>query len=135
MLVPDEPFARTERVQEPILDRDSGSGLTFEQDRPRLDQFAEDLAKVPNSKAYIIAYGGVVGPVGEAKIRLQCIRQYLKNRHHITSSRLIMIDGGYRSEISVEFFLVRASDSTPEPAPTVKPSAVRSIKVKRKRCR
>src|SRR6266850_8404089 len=64
---------RTEHVQDPILDRDTGSGLTFEQDRPRLDQFAADLKKVPNSTAYIIAYGGAVGPVREAKIRLKCI--------------------------------------------------------------
>ena len=126
---------RAEHVQDPILDRDTGSGLTFEQDRPRLNQFAADLKKVPNSTAYIIAYGGAVGPVREAKIRLKCIEQYLKNRHRISPSRLVMIDGGYRSEISVEFFLVTASDSKPEPAPTVKPSSVRIINARRHRCR
>jgi hypothetical protein len=135
----DEPVVktcvRTKRIQEPILDRDTGSGLTFEQDRARLDQFAADLKEIPNSKAFIIAYGGAVGAVGEAKSRLKCIRNYLTNHHRISSSRLVMIDGGYRAEIGVELFLVRAPDSKPQPAPTVKPSRVRIIKSKQNGCR
>ena len=121
--------------QNPVFDPDMGAGLTFEEDKPRIDRFAKGLKKVPNAKGYIIAYGGEVGPVGEAKTRLKCIRNYLTSAHHITPSRLVLIDGGYTSLINVELFLIKPGDPTPEATPTVKPSDLRIIKARRKGCR
>jgi hypothetical protein len=121
--------------QRPVFDPDMGAGLTFEEDKPRIDQFAQVLKNVPDAKGYIIAYGGEVGPVGEAKTRLKCIRDYLKQVDHIGPSRLVMIDGGYTSLINVELFLIKPGDPTPEATPTIKPSGVRIIKARRKGCR
>jgi hypothetical protein len=120
--------------KKPVFDPDMGAGLTFEEDKPRIAQFGKSLKKFPNAKGYIIAYGGEVGPVGEAKMRLKCIRDYLKNTHHIRPSRLVMIDGGYSSLINVELFLIEQGDPKPEPTPTVRLSGVRFIKTRKKRC-
>lgn len=129
-----ESAPQTKNAQRPIFDPDTGAGLTFKEDKPRIDQFARNLKKVPDAQGYIIAYGGEVGPVGEAKMRLKCIRDYLKHVHHIRPSRLVMIDGGYTSLINVELFLINPGDPKPEPTPTVEQSHVRIIKARRKRC-
>jgi hypothetical protein len=71
---------------------DDGSGLSFEEDKPRIDQFAEGMKKNKSAKAYIIAYGGLVSYKNEAAIRLRCIRNYLVNAHDISPSRLKLID-------------------------------------------
>ncbi|MBC8030622.1 MAG: hypothetical protein H7Z16_10965 [Pyrinomonadaceae bacterium] len=102
-------------------------GVTLEEDKPRLKQFAENLKKALGTKGYVIAYGGELGPARVAKMRLKCIRDYLQKTHQIKPSRLVMLDGGYRAEISVDLFLVRVGDPIPKPAPTRYPVAVRDV--------
>ena len=60
-------------TQEPIFDKDDGGGLSFEEDKPRIDRFAEDIKRNHSAEAYIIAYGGLVSYKNEARIRLSCI--------------------------------------------------------------
>jgi hypothetical protein len=125
---------RGARGQDRIHDRDDGSGLTFEEDRPRIDQFAKNLIKAVDAKGYVIAYGGRIGPRGEAKTRLRCISRYLARSYNIKMDRLVLVDGGYRNEISVELFVVRPGDAIPTPQPTVAAKAVRRSKAKRHPC-
>jgi hypothetical protein len=42
----------------PIMDPDDGSGRSFEQDKPRLDRFAEEMKVNSSADAYIIAFAG-----------------------------------------------------------------------------
>jgi hypothetical protein len=102
-----------QETQKPIFDKDDGGGLGFEEDKPRIDRFAEDIKRNNSAEAYIIAYGGLVSYKNEARMRLGCIRDYLKTVHGISRSRLKLIDGGYRPEISVELFLVKPEDAKP----------------------
>jgi hypothetical protein len=112
---------------------DSASGLTFEQDKPRLDHFASNLKIDPETKAYIIIYGGRVGPAKEAVMRGRCIEEYLMGKHGITRERMTIIDGGFRESITVELFYLSSDQPNPSPVPTVNPKEVQVIKNKRGR--
>lgn len=113
-----------QETQRPIFDKDDGGGLNFEEDKPRIDRFAENMKRNNSAEAYIIAYGGLVSYKNEARIRLSCIRNYLKQAHGISRSRLKLIDGGYRPEVSVELFLVKPEDPKPTAYPIVNREAV-----------
>lgn len=121
-------------TQQPIFDKDDGGGLSFEEDKPRIDRFAEDIKRNHSAEAYIIAYGGLVSYKNEARIRLSCIRNYLKTAHGISSSRLKLIDGGHRPEVSVELFLVKPADPKPTAYPIVNREAVQMGKVPKYPC-
>lgn len=118
----------------PIADPDDGSGRTFEQDRPRLDRFAEEMKVNSSADAYIVAFAGLVSYKNEARIRLNCIRKYLIITHGIAPSRLKLIDGGYRVEKSVKLFLVNRGEPKPPPFPTVNRQAVRMTKAPKYPC-
>ncbi|HKY44639.1 MAG TPA: hypothetical protein VJM50_16230 [Pyrinomonadaceae bacterium] len=116
------------------MDPDDGSGRSFEQDKPRLDRFAKEMQENNSAEAYIIAFAGLVSYKNEAKIRLNCIREYLKTAHGISRSRLKLIDGGYRVEKSVKLLLVNPGDPKPTPFPTVDREEVRITKAPKYPC-
>jgi len=123
------------RIQDkPIMDPDDGSGRTFEQDKPRLDRFAEEMKVNSSADAYIIAFAGLVSYKNEARIRLNCIRKYLLTTHGISPSRLKLIDGGYRVEKSVKLFLVKPGDPKPTPFPSMNREVVRITKAPKYPC-
>jgi len=103
---------------------DDGGGRSFQQDKPRLDRFAEEIKNNKSAKAYIIAYGGLVSYKNEASIRLGCIQNYLKTVHGIDRDRLELIDGGYRVEVSVRLDLVEPDGHKPGPYSLVNREAV-----------
>lgn len=121
-------------AQKPIIDRDDGGGLSFEEDKPRIDRFADELKRDKSADAYIIAFGGLVSYKNEARIRLRCIRDYLITAHKISRSRLKLIDGGYRPEISVQLFLVKPEEPKPTAFPIVNREAVRIRKAPKYPC-
>lgn len=118
----------------PIMDPDDGSGRSFEQDKPRLDRFADEMKVNSSADAYIIAFAGLVSYKNEARIRLNCIRKYLTATHGISRSRLKLIDGGYRVERSVKLLLVNPGEPEPQPFPTVNREAVRITKAPKYTC-
>ncbi len=120
--------------QKPIFDPDNGDGRSFEQDTPRIDRFAKAMKEDTSADGYIIAYGGLVSYKNEARIRLHCIRNYLVNTHAISRSRLKLIDGGFRVEVTVQLFLVKAGDPKPTPFPLVNREAVRIRKAPKHPC-
>jgi hypothetical protein len=123
-----------QETQRPIFDKDDGGGLSFEEDKPRIDRFAEEIKRNNSAEAYIIAYGGLVSYKNEARIRLSCIRDYLKTSHGISRSRLKLIDGGHRPEVSVELFLVKPEDPKPTAYPIVNRGAVQLRKAPKYPC-
>jgi hypothetical protein len=123
------------RIQDkPIMDPDDGSGRTFEQDKPRLDRFAEEMRVNSSADAYIIAFAGLLSYKNETSIRLNCIRKYLIRTHGISSSRLKLIDGGYQVEKSVKLFLVKPGEPKPPTFPTLNREAVRITKAPKYPC-
>ena len=124
----------SQEIQRPIFDKDDGGGLSFEEDKPRIDRFAEEMKRINSAEAYIIAYGGLVSYKNEARLRLRCIRDYLKTAHEISGSRLKLIDGGHRPEISVDLFLVKPQDPQPTAYPIVNREAVQTRKAPKYPC-
>lgn len=124
-------------LQDKIVDIDNGSGLTFEQDKPRYDQFASLLKKHPTTRAHIIVYGGRKGLSGEAKTRAECIKKYLVRKHSIDPKRIVTVDGGYRVEVAVELYALEPNQTEPPPVPVIDPSDVKvtNKKAKRGTCR
>jgi len=118
----------TQSSPQGIVDTDNGAGLTFAQDKPRLNQFALNLKRDFHKKLHVIVYGGRIGPRGEAKIRADCIRNYLVRKHGISPKQVIIVDGGYRDEVTVELSLLSPEQTEPSPVPTIAPSEVQIIK-------
>jgi hypothetical protein len=118
----------------PIRDFDDGPGRTFEQDKPRIDRFAKAFKKSSSAEAYIIAYGGLDSYKNEARIRLDCTRKYLTTRHKISRSRMKLIDGGHRMEVTVQLILVEPGDPKPTPYSLVNREAVRMTKAPKSKC-
>src|SRR5215467_3834202 len=70
-----------QQTDRPIRDFDDRGGLTFDEDKPRIDRFAEEMKRNQSNVAYIIAYAGLVSYKNEAAIRLRCIRNHLVTAH------------------------------------------------------
>jgi hypothetical protein len=126
--------AAQQQTPRPIRDYDDGGGLSFEEDKPRIDRFAEEMKRNGSAEAYIIAYGGLVSYKNEAAIRLRCIQNYLVTTHKIPLSRLKLIDGGYRVEVSVQLFLVKPEDTKPTAFGFLNREAVGMNKAPKHRC-
>ena len=123
-----------QRKDIPWVHEDDGGGLTFEEDKPRIDRFADGLKRDKSAVAYIIAYGGLVSYKNEAAIRLSCIRNHLTTVHGIRGSRLKLIDGGYRVEVSVRLYHVQPDDRKPTPYALVNREAVKMRKAPKHPC-
>lgn len=86
----------------------------------RLEDFREALLKEPNSKAYIIAYGGREDNPGKALRYALRAKNWLVAVRGLDEKRIVAIDGGRRAEFIVELWIVPNDAQPPEPAPTEK---------------
>lgn len=94
--------------------------------KARLDNFANELQANPGSQGYIIAYGGRVGPAGDAQRRADFARDYLVNNRQIEAGRLVTLDGGFKEEATTELWIVPTGATPPTASPSVDPSEVRT---------
>lgn len=108
-------------------DLDSYGDISFEDEQARLDNFAIAVLEVPGSQGYIIAYGGRRGRRGEAAERGERARDYLVSRRGIEPARIVVLDGGYRDELTVVLSVVPPGVHPPAASPTVDPSEVEII--------
>jgi hypothetical protein len=77
------------------------------------------LSADPQSKAYIIAYGGRETDPGKARRYAVRAKNYLVNYRGINPERIVSVDGGRREEFVVELWLVPKDAKPPEPSPTI----------------
>jgi hypothetical protein len=107
---------------------DSYGDLSWEDEKAHLDNFAIALQHDPDSIGYIIVYAGRRACVGEGKDHALRAKKYVVETRGIQESRIKLIDGGYREELTV--ILQPAPRGAPEltASPTLKPSEVRIIK-------
>ena len=107
---------------------DSYGDLSWEDEKAHLDNFAIALQNDPDSIGYIIVYAGRRSCVGEAKDRALRAKKYLVQTRAIEASRIKLIDGRYREELTV--ILQPAPRGAPEitASPSLKPSEVQIIK-------
>jgi hypothetical protein len=93
---------------------DEYGNIKFNDEKARLDNYAIQLQNQPGAQGYIIAYGSCAG---EAQARADRAKDYLVNTRGIDAGRIVTMDGGCRSDLSVELWIV-PTGATPPAAST-----------------
>ena len=89
---------------------DEYGNIKFNDEKARLDNYAIQLQNAPGSAATIIAYGSCAG---EAQARADRAKDYLVNTRGIEAGRITTIDGGCRSDLTVQLWIVPAGATAP----------------------
>ena len=105
---------------------DECNSCSLNDQKARLDNLAVELQNDPSARAYIIAYGGRMSPLGQGQKLMSRAREYLVSHRGIDASRLTVVNGGFREEDSVELWLVPSGAAAPQPTPTVQMGDVKS---------
>ncbi len=108
---------------------DEFHGSNWESAMAHLDSFALDLQANPPMIGVLIVYGGQRRPRGEARAWSNCIKSYLVSRRGIEPDRIVMINGGYREDLTVELWETTDRKHI-HPGPHLKPRDVRFRKGK-----
>ena len=96
---------------------DAYGDIEWEHEQARLDNFAIQVINSPGARGLIMTSAGNPTYRGEARYRLQRAKNYLVKVRQIDPARLIMIDGGYRSELITTLRLVYKDETIPSPDP------------------
>ncbi|MFL6208211.1 MAG: hypothetical protein ACJ74W_05135 [Pyrinomonadaceae bacterium] len=106
---------------------DEYGAISWRDEKARLDNFANELKANPSTQGYIINYGGRRGRAHEAQARSERALIYLYKIRHIDAGRIVLIDGGYREDVTTELDIIPSGAAPPTPSPTVDPSEVTII--------
>jgi len=98
---------------------DECNSCSYDDQKARLDNLAVELQNDPTTRAYIIAYGGRMSPLGQVQKLMTRARDYLITQRGIDASRLVVVNGGFREEDSVELWIVPSGAPAPRATPTV----------------
>jgi hypothetical protein len=98
----------------PAVKFDEYGNIRFNDEKARLDNYAIQLQNQPGAQGYIVAYGSCAG---EAEARANRAKDYLVNTRGVDASRLMTVDGGCRSDLAVELWVV-PTGATPPAAST-----------------
>jgi hypothetical protein len=117
---------------------DEFKDVACEDEKARLDNFANELQNDPEAQGYIVFYGGkrrqhptrpdsrlALPRRGEAEARAARLKPYLHDSRGIDSNRMVVVNGGYRDQWAAELWIVPKGANPPVPAPTVKPQEIR----------
>jgi hypothetical protein len=89
---------------------DEYGDIKFNDEKARLDNYAIQLQNQPGAQGYILAYGSCEG---EAQARADRAKGYLVNTRGIDAGRLVTVDGGCRSELLVQLWIVPTGATAP----------------------
>lgn len=89
---------------------DEYGDIRFNDEKARLDNYAIQLQNATGSQGYIIAYGSCEG---QGQTRADRAKDYLVNTRGIEASRITTIDGGCRSDLAVELWVVPTGATAP----------------------
>ena len=89
---------------------DEYGNIRFNDEKARLDNYAIQLQNEPGSTGVIIVYGSCEG---EAQQRGDRAKDYLVNTRGIEAGRITVIDGGCRSDLTVQLWIVPAGSTPP----------------------
>ena len=118
---------------------DQFENINCEDEKARLDNFTIQLQNQPEASGYIIYYGGPkYGKPGqtrlprrnEAAARAARLKSYLIETRGLVTTRVVMINGGFRETWQAELFVVPAGAKPPEPKPVLKPEQIKFRKGK-----
>ncbi len=89
---------------------DEYGDIRFNDEKARLDNYAIQLQNQPGATATIIAYGTCEG---QGQARADRAKNYLVNTRGIEASRITAIDGGCRSDLTVQLWIVPQGATAP----------------------
>jgi hypothetical protein len=112
---------------------DEFPSVAFDDDKARLDNLAVELQNNPGATGYVIAYAGQRSRAGEADRMGRRALDYLVNTRSLSSSRIVIVNGGYRERNAYEIWLVPQGAEPPRPTPTLDPSQARPAGSRRTR--
>jgi len=112
---------------------DECNNCTFDDQKARLDNLAVELQNDQSATGYIIAYGGRTSPIGQVERLMARARDYLMKQRGIDGSRLVVVNGGFRENDSVELWIVPSGAAPPRATPTVQAGDVKPAGAVRKR--
>jgi hypothetical protein len=117
---------------------DEFADVNCEDEKARLDNFANELQSNPDVQGYIVFYGGKrhQNPTshnsglqlprrGEAEARVARLKLYMHNNRGVDSNRIVVVNGGYRDRWAAELWIVPKGANAPAPTPTVRPQEIR----------
>jgi hypothetical protein len=91
---------------------DEYGNIRFNDEKARLDNYAIQLQNDPTSTGTIIVYGSCEG---EAQQRGDRAKDYLVNTRGIEAGRITVVDGGCRSDLTVQLWIVPQGADAPAP--------------------
>jgi len=103
---------------------DECNSCSLDDQKARLDNLAVELQNDPSTRAHIIAYGGRMSPLRQVEKLMSRTRDYLITKRGIDASRLVVVNGGFREEDSVELWIVPSGAVAPRATPTVQAGEV-----------
>jgi hypothetical protein len=110
---------------------DECNNCTFDDQKARLDNLAVELQNDQSATGYIIAYGGRTSPIGQVERLMTRARDYLIKQRGIDDSRIVVINGGFREDDSVELWIVPSGAAAPRATPTVQAGDVKPVRRRR----
>ena len=85
---------------------DEYGDIKFEDEKARLDNFAIQILNYPQSSGQLLMFAGQKTFKGEAAYRLNRARSYLMNVRGVESSRIVSMDCGFATELTVLLMVV-----------------------------
>lgn len=100
--------------------------LRWRDERAVLDHLADSFRRSSNQVIYFLIYSGQSSCKDEARLRAMRAKKYLIQRHKIPQADIVWKDGGFRTDLSVEIWLLPRDKPLPEPSGfiTIDPSQV-----------
>ena len=89
---------------------DEYGNIRFNDEKARLDNYAIQLQNQPGSAGTIIVYGTCAG---EGQQRGDRAKDYLVNTRGIEAGRITVVDGGCRSDLTVQLWIVPSGAAAP----------------------
>jgi hypothetical protein len=94
----------------PPVKFDEYGNIRFNDEKARLDNYAIQLQNDPTATGTIIVYGSCTG---EGQQRGDRAKDYLVNTRGIEAGRITVVDGGCRSELAVQLWVVPSGSTAP----------------------
>lgn len=107
---------------------DEYGDLSWENEKARLDNFAIALQQNPEVTGYIYVYAGRRACRGEAQAHAIRAKKYVVEVRGVKANRILLRDGGYREELSVNLVLAPPGAPELQAVPTVNPNEIESTK-------
>lgn len=107
---------------------DEFGNIQEEDEKARLDFLAIRLQEDPRLQVHIVFYGGRSSPPQEALRRAERAKNYMVNTRGMPADRVLAVNGGYRNEVSGEYWLSLMGTEAPPARPTIQVEIVKPRK-------